>query len=74
MKCPPSYETYIDIFQSGHVKYVIWRFFRQQEGLKSAKCKNSSREITFENYKTDLVNHLEFDHNDEESGIILFIR
>ena len=67
MKCPPSYETYIDIFQSGHVKYVIWQFFRQQECLKSAICRNCSREIAFESEITVLVNHLKLDHNNEES-------
>ena len=44
-KCPSNYETYIDLYQDGHVKYVVWQFFRKMETPGIAECNRCNNEI-----------------------------
>ena len=42
-----AYETYIDLFQSGPVRYAIWRMFRNMDEPGRAKCKEFRSEIVY---------------------------
>lgn len=67
-KCPPSYETYIDIFRSGYVKYVVWFFFRKLTASGIAECKNCHDEIIYGNDTVLLIDHLKSNHYSNEGS------
>ena len=69
LECPSTYETYIDLNQNRHVKYVIWRFFRKMKALGSAKCTKCKQDIIYGQNTKHLVEHLKSEYyNQEENG------
>ena len=58
-----AYETYIDLFQSGPVRYAIWHMFRKMDEPGRAKCKECRSEVVYGRNTKLLVDHLKAEHH-----------
>ena len=68
-KCPPSYETFIDLFQHGQVKFVICSFFDKMKAPGRAECRRCHNEFVYEKNKQILVDHLKSKHYFQEENV-----